>query len=281
MRGHEHKHSVSRKVLQWIAGIVLLVIFSATLLVFGFYRITAPGPSEEMLGRVIATAAMPAGSDVAAIVGRMKRLARSEGPVTVEFTRKIKVTADPRDIRNLSDGETERFLYRQLGGKLYEKGPDIFLAAVDDPGVKSKLTELRDTVYFFVSDFHRTVKMVFMVFAVLSAVFFFIMFLMGHRFGRMAVPGVIMVAATLPALVVLFSFGDFFAELLTVIPGGVHSGAGKFFSGDRAALLEPMVAMVRSVYLFVCIAGLLLVAAAGAGKLYADRKKMKTESTGK
>lgn len=273
MRGHEHKYSVSRKVLQWIAGFVFLLVFSATLLVFGFYRITAPGPSTEMLGRVIATAAMPDGSSVPAIVERMKIMARSEGPVTVEFTGKIKVSADSRDLRNLSEGEMERFLYCQLGRKLYEKGPDIFLAAVDDPGVKSTLGELRDTVYFFISDFHRTVKMLFLVFAVLSAVFFFIMFLMGHRFGRLAVPGVIMIAATLPALVILFSFGDFFAELLTVIPGGVKSGAGRFFSGDRAALLEPMVAMVRSVYLVVCCAGIFLVTAAGAGKIYADRKK--------
>jgi len=280
MRGHEHKHSVSRKVLQWIAGLMLLVVFSATLLVFGFYRITAPEPSREMLGRVIATAAMPAGSSVSTIVERMKLMARSEGPVTVEFTRKIKITAASHDIRHLSDGETERLLYRELGGKLYEKGPDIFLAAVDDPGVKRKLGDLRDTVYFFVSDFHRTVKTVLAIFAVLSGVFFLIMFLMGHRFGRLAVPGVIMVAATLPALVILFSFGDFFAELLTVIPGGVQSGAGRFFSGDRASLLEPMVAMVRSVYLFVCIAGTLMIMAAGAGKLYADRTAPDTEKTG-
>ncbi|HON80524.1 MAG TPA: hypothetical protein PK544_18680 [Spirochaetota bacterium] len=280
MRGHEHKHSVSRKVLQWIAGLMLLVVFSATLLVFGFYRITAPGPSKEMLGRVIATAAMPAGASVSTIVERMKLMARSEGPVTVEFTRKIKITAASHDIRHLSDGETERLLYRELGGKLYEKGPDIFLAAVDDPGVKRKLGDLRDTVYFFVSDFHRTVKTVLAIFAVLSGVFFLIMFLMGHRFGRLAVPGVIMVAATLPALVILFSFGDFFAELLTVIPGGVQSGAGRFFSGDRASLLEPMVAMVRSVYLFVCIAGTLMIMAAGAGKLYADRTAPDTEKTG-
>jgi hypothetical protein len=267
-------------VLQWVAGIVLLLVFSVTLLVSGFYRITAPGPSTEMLGRVIATAAMPSGADIGTIVTRMKHQARSEGPVTVEFTRKIKVSADPHDIRNLSDGEMERFLYRQLGGKLYEKGPDIFLAAVDEPGVKRALGELRDTVYFFVSDFHRTVKMVFLVFAVLSAVFFFIMFLMGHRFGRLAVPGVIMIAATLPALVILFSFGDFFAELLTVIPGGMKSGAGRFFSGDRAALLEPMVDMVRTVYLVVCGAGIFLVTAAGAGKIYADRKKPDVEHAG-
>ena len=163
-----------RTFLKWLAGIMLLAVFTITTGIYIIYRITAPDIAVPALGRIMESAVqgIPMGS-----IDRVREEVMRRGNLTVEPVAGITVQCGPgKNPGAARPGSSGVILFREAAAPLYAKGADAFLVHVSDSGVKNRLSSFGRSLQYLAEDFHGITRTALIIFGALNLLLFIFLF---------------------------------------------------------------------------------------------------------
>ncbi len=172
------------------------------------------------------------------------------------------IMRQPAEVASLRASET----YRRQLDIIYSEGPDRFFAGAGSEAARRHLSRIRNSLYFFTADFHDTAGAVTIALACLLALVFVFLALLGHRYGRIAAPGAIMVLAGISSIVMIYGFNRCLARLFGLL---FDSGSASSLPSPAvpAEVFQPVLGAIAGPYIIFSIAGSVLMAVALAARI--------------
>lgn len=211
---------------KWLVGLVLLVVWSATLLGFGLYRLTDEKVAVPLLTTLLATSFSREGLDSAKDLREFRERLRTAPDQTLRPMSELTVAVRYDEVAELPPRETRLLIFRKLAEPLYHKGPDGILRL--SPNVKPKQADRlkRDTglISPLTLDSHHRLRVPLEILGAASLVLLALLVRFSSGLGRLVSPGVVLLLGGLPGL------------LLLAILGGLGDEATALSAGETAGV---------------------------------------------
>lgn len=243
--------------VKWLVGLLLLPVLAATLGAVGLYRITDERVAVPALSLGLAAALAPEGGldsdeDIAELRAKLERTPGKR----VEVIPGLGISVTAAELDGRSPREARLLIFEKFADPFYRGGPEEVAARAGamDPRAVERFKRDASLLTVFTRESHDRLGRFLLGLAVASLVLVALLVRFSARFGRLASPGLVLLAAGLPGLV-----------LSAVIKANEQAsgGAGYVVSELSPSVLDPL----RRQYLLVLFVGLGLLVAAGLGKL--------------
>ncbi|MBU1130979.1 hypothetical protein KJ840_02500 [Patescibacteria group bacterium] len=252
---------------KWITGILLFFVLGLTLLFYNLVQITSEQPAVEAVTTALALSFSPQGLDNETDVNLFIQQLRKSPDGRLQPIPGLKIIVEESAIAGLSPREMRLYLFRQIAEPLYWQGPEGVIALADDSAMQQKLTEGIGPISIITLKTHQTFNKIFIVLLIISLALFLPLVFFSNRFGRLASPGFIILAASLPGTVI-FNFISIILQSNDINQPPIEAGGLSGMIGYIAAnALPPIVSIIARNYLFFSILGLGLILLAVAGKI--------------
>lgn len=183
---------------KWVAGLLLVVVLSVTLLVFNLVQITAERPATEIIATVMATLFSRHGLDDESEIAQMRSALRASPDGTLQPIPGLPIVIREKDIAGLSPRQIRLYAFRQLATPLYRGGAAGLAAQISDPEARQSLAGGIGFLELFTLKTHRVLRRVFLVLVGVCLLLLVPLIFFSYRFGRLGSPGVVLFAASLP-----------------------------------------------------------------------------------
>jgi hypothetical protein len=252
---------------KWITGILLFFVLGLTLLTYNLVQITNEQPAVEAVTTALALSFSPQGlddeKDVNLFIKQLQKSPNSSLPPIPG----LKIIVKESDIAGLSPREMRLYLFRQIAKPLYWQGPEGLIALTDDLVMKQKIAEGIGPISVLTLKTHQTLNKIFIVLLIISFALLLPLVFFSCRFGRLASPGLVILAASLPGTIVFNFIGIVLRSNNISQPPTATTGISGMIGYMAANALPPMVSIIARNYLFFSILGLGLIFLALAGKV--------------
>lgn len=242
--------------LKWLVGLLLLPVLAATLAALGIYRITDERVAVPALALGMAAAVSPDGVDSDEGLADLRaKLKRAPGR-RIELVPALGISITAKELEGRSPREARVLIFRKFSEPFYRGGAEEVAAraGVRDPKAVAQFKRDAQLLSVFTRDTHERLGRILLGLALASLLLVALLVRFSSRFGRLASPGLVLLAAGLPGLVL---------SAVIAANEGARDRTGYVISELSPTVLDPL----RRQYLLVLFLGVGLLVAAGLGKL--------------
>ena len=250
---------------KWITGLLLTVLLSLTLLVYGLVQITSEKPAVDTLTMTMALTSSRHGLDDKTEIEEVrKRLGAGSGG-TFEPIPGLRLSVTEEDLANLSPRELRLSLFRQIAEPFYREGTEGLAELVEEPELEKGLAGGAGALSFFTLEMHQRLRGTFLFLGIISLLLFIPLTFFSHRFGRLAGPGCVLILASLPGAI-LFNLISAAPQPAAKPPVEEADMSGML--GYLAAnLVPPLAEIIARTYTIALVLGLVLAISSVFGSL--------------
>lgn len=258
-----------RTLFTWGSGVILVAVMGALLVSLNVLQITSPGPANETLQRALASLTE---IDALLLDGEDDlRTAAEESPEEVLRLEHypIHVALSGEEVQRLSTGELREAILSRSADRFYDRGLAAFEereAVSGDISLLSAPGAVRYTVGLLTEDTYEIARIVTAALLGATLVLTLVLVLLSRGYGRLTALGVILMAATLPYL--LLAVGVRFALKLASESESDYLTAQLYALGKDVAWLP-----IHTGTGFVLLGVVFATLGVGAGWLHARRKE--------
>lgn len=252
---------------KWVAGLLLVVVLSVTLLVFNLVQLTAEQPATEIMATMIGTLFSRRGLDDESEIALMRLALRASPDGTFQPIPGLPIVIREKDIAGLSPRQIRLYVFRQLATPLYRDGVAGLAAQVTDPEMRKSLAGGIGILELFTLKTHESLRRTLLLlvgvclFLLIPLVFF------SYRFGRLGSPGVVLFVASLPGAAVSALLWMVIQNNKVPALPGEAGGLTGMLGYMLANVLPHVVPIVARNYLIALALGFGLILLAGLGSL--------------
>jgi hypothetical protein len=248
---------------KWVVGVVVLLVWGATLFGFGLYRVSDEKVAVPLLTTLLATSFSREGLDSAKDLSTFRKRLRTAPKQTLRPLPQVTVAIRYDEVAKLPPRETRLLIFRKLAEPLYREGADGIVRL--SPHVKPKQAEQlrRDTSLIspLTRRSHESLRLPLEILGALSFVLIALLVRFSAGLGRLVSPGVVLLLAGLPGLLllaILSAHGDH--------PGALAPGETVGPAYAAAELIPIAVPALMWGYLASLALGAALLVTAAAGR---------------
>ena len=184
--------------VKWIAGLLLVIPLSLTLLVYGLVQITAEEPAIRTMSTAMALAFSPGGLDDESDIAQLRQLLSASPDKSIELAPGLPITVREEDIAGLSPREARLAIMRKVAEPLYNDGVEAFLAQIEDPELRAAIGDVSVLLDLSTRETHGWLLGALVVLATVSSVLSVPLVLFSYRFGRLGSLGCALSVASFP-----------------------------------------------------------------------------------
>ena len=259
------------KDLKWVFGLVFFFSFGLTQLAYNFVWITEEERAIEVNAALMAASLSRGGLDDTSDIEEVRRMLVQSGEDRFQPIPGVDlfVTKDEIDavLKSSSPRQARIDFFKNFSRPLYKEGAEGLASLSDDPKLKQQILEGAGPLAVLSYRNHLLARKIFAVLAAVSAISLFFLVFFSRRFGRLSVPGVIILISTLPwfALTALLSFG--FAKKVTEAkPISEETESMNVVMNVAANVLADPMKTISGRYLAVTLVGIGLIVMAIFGR---------------
>ncbi len=252
---------------KWITGIMLLFVFSLTLVSYCLFQITAEKPAVDVLSTAMALALSKNGLDDEKDIVQFRQTLSQSPDKSIQPIPFLNIKIREQDIANLSPRETRLYLFRQIAEPLYKDGAQGLASLTNDPEIQKKMSDGVGLLGVFSLKTHQALQRVFYILGAISLVLLIPLVFFSRRFGRIASPGFIIIIASLPGAVLFNLINLSFKNSAAPKPPAQEEGMGAMASYAASTILPPLTQIVSNIYLTILLLGFGLILLSFTGKL--------------
>ncbi len=262
---------------KWITGLLLTVLLSLTLFVYGLVQITSEKPAVDTLTMTMAILSSRQGLDDKTEIEEVRKRLGAGSDGTFEPIPGLKLSVTEEDLAKLSPRELRLSIFRQIAEPFYREGTGGLAELVEDPELKKGLGAGAGAFNFFTLDMHESLRGTFLFLGIVSLLLFIPLIFFSHRFGRLASPGFVLILASLPGAI-LFNLISA-SPPPAAQPPGEEVGMGGMLGYLAANTVPPLAEIIARTYTIVLVLGLVLVISSGLGTVIfrLSRRKPSTQ----
>lgn len=248
---------------KWVCGILLLVLMACSLFLYSVYRL-----NDEQNGPTV-TALLIGSLLIRGDVQQSKADARKEiakqGGAIRPFPTFPSVVITEKDLE-LPPADIKLKIFKPLADSIYNEGIEGTAARfAKTPEEKQKFINDAFLFRLFTKDTHESLRSLLTVLMLVAGLLFLAVMYFSAGWGRLANPGLLLVAASLP--------GSFLALALLHQPENTSEGSAGFLPPDVGQQIGD--ALSQS-YRPALLLGLVLLMTAGLGKIFTHIQKKRT-----
>lgn len=244
---------------KWVAGLLLVVVLSVTLLVLNLVQITAEQPATEMMATTLATLFSRRGLDDESEIALMRQALRASPDGTLQPIPGLPIVIREKDIAGLSPRQIRLYAFRQLAVPIYRGGAAGLAAQITDPEMRKSLAGGVGILELFTLKTHQFLRRVLLLLVGICLFLFIPLIFFSYRFGRLVSPGVVLFVTSLPGTgVSVLLWGITQNQELPAPPGEAGSITG-MLGYMLANILPHVVPIVVRNYLIVLALGFGLI----------------------
>ncbi|MGC8787331.1 MAG: hypothetical protein ACP5Q1_07905 [Anaerolineae bacterium] len=252
---------------KWVAGLLLVAVLSATLLVFNLVQLTAEQPATEIMATTIATLFSRRGLDDESEIAQMRLALRASPDGTLQPIPGLPIVIREKDIAGLSPRQIRLYAFRQLATPLYRKGAAGLAAQITDPEARKSLAGGIGILELFTLKTHQNLRRVFLLLVGACLVLLIPLVFFSYRFGRLGSPGVVLFASSLPGAAISSLLWTVVQNQEMPAPPGEGGSLIGLLNYTLANILPHVVPIVARNYLIALVLGFALILLAVLGSL--------------
>jgi hypothetical protein len=246
---------------KWIAGLLLSLTLSVTLLIFGLVQVTAEKPAIDVLTLGMALMYSPNGLDDETEIEEMRQLLEASPDGSIQPIPGLQISVRERDIEGLTPREVRLHFFRMWAEPVYQDGIEGLADLADDPELRSEIIEGGGLFNVLTLKTHQALQRGLVVAVIASLLLFIPLVIFSYRFGRIGSPGCVFFFASLPG-VLFFSLIGIAIKPISEPP--VAEGSMTGMLGYLVSNLLPSLAKsIAQGYLIFLAVGLGLLLLAG------------------
>ncbi|MHB0975602.1 MAG: hypothetical protein ACYC1U_00220 [Candidatus Aquicultorales bacterium] len=246
---------------KWICGVLLLVMLSLTLLVYGLVLITDEKPAKETLTMSMALAFSPNGLDDPSDIDTLLQQFGADTKGDIRPISGFDITMSKKEIQSLSPRQLRLKFFGKFADAIYGKGTQGLTELATTGEMKKTVSSGLGPMVFFTSQTHAALGRSLLGLLAVSAVLLAGMVFFSHRFGRLASAGFVLSAVGLPGAAV-FALASLAADKSRSGTPGAPSQSLEAIAGS---VLPPLLQIAGRPYVFSLVLGLVLMFIAVVG----------------
>jgi len=264
---------LSRTDAKWTAGVCLVVFLILALATLALFQITAKDFAVDAIGSVVnlsfAPHQLPDGNELESLRKAFESGALSE----YRPFPSLKLVITEKDVTGLGPDKIRSNFFRRFASQLYERGPEGLPRIVEKKRLREELATELGLLSFIDRPAHQKLGNILVVLSIISILLIACLIYLSSGFGRLANPGLALLGAGLPGLLVL-RLVDRISKMPLLNETPKHDGDISGLVGGLAkSILPPAVARIYPIYSVVFAFGLGLVVLAGALKIVQANSK--------
>lgn len=197
---HLHRRPYWHVDAKWLVGLLLFLVWGATLLGFGLYRATDEKVAVPFLTTLLATSLSREGLDDAADVKEFRQRLQRAPNQRLRPIPQFEVYVRYDEVAGLTPRETRLAIFQKLAKPFYREGPDgIVRLSRSVKAVQSERLR-KDTVLVspLTRDFHDRLQKPLLIAGAAALALFALLSYFSAGLGRITSPGLVLLLAGLP-----------------------------------------------------------------------------------
>lgn len=254
---------------KWLAALLLLVLWSATLLGVGLYRLSGERVAVPLLTTLLAASFSREGLDSEKDLAEFRERLRTAPEQTLRPIEDLKLAVRYEEVEGLTPRETRLVVFRKLAEPLYRDGAEGILRLSRDVTTEGRDRLRRDTAVIapVTRDWHERLRTPVVVLGAAALLVLALLVYFSAGLGRLVSPGLVLTLAGLPGLVLLAIRNAARGEAAT-LPAGETADVG-YVAREAIPIAAPA---LTSGYLVSLGLGAALILAAVVGRLAWGRR---------
>lgn len=253
--------------LKWIFGILLFIVLNVWLLLSSLVAITTEKIAVDAMSIGLAsTYSLEKGLDDDSDLKKVKQLIKLSPDGTFKPIPGMPITLKAKDLDALSPRELRLNIFRQIAEPIYRGETVNFLNSQDKTQKKSALEEL-GLLALVTAESHEKLKGLRPILALVAIGLLLPLIYFSRHFGRLASPGLVLMAASLPGTAVFNFLNLVLRTKGAPAPPGLSSSMGEAAGYVAASTLPPIIDALAQIYLSYFIFGTVLLILALLGKI--------------
>lgn len=263
---------------KWITGLLLVLAFTVTMMLYALVQITAEQPAVEMLTKAMALMFSQNGLDDPTEFTEISQRMRVSPDKTVQPIPGLRITVREQEIRGMTPREMRLYFFRKWAEPIYQDGVQGLAALADDPDLKSQIIQGGGFFNVMTLKTHQALQQVLAIATIACLLLLAPLVFFSYRFGRVGSPGCVLFIASLPGAI-LFTFISLAVRPMTSPPvqeSGINGMIGYLLSNT----LPPLAQIASQSYLVFLALGLgLMLLAVSSSTVWALRQRSRSHVT--